>query len=70
MPGRKGASAVAGNIREFHKGKTYQRTKAKFGKKRADKQAVAVGFAEAGRSRKKKKAKARKRSGNRSETEM
>lgn len=32
------------NIREFHKGKSYQHTKNKFGKKRADKQAVAAGM--------------------------
>ncbi len=30
------------NIREFHTGKTYAHTKAKFGKKRADAQAIAV----------------------------
>ena len=28
------------NIEEFHSGKTYSRTKAKFGKQTADKQAV------------------------------
>lgn len=32
------------NISEFHKGGTFQKTKKKFGKKRADKQAVAAGF--------------------------
>ncbi len=32
------------NIKEFHTGKTYQRTKAKFGKKRADAQAIAAGL--------------------------
>lgn len=71
MPGVKGGKkAVASNIKEFHKGKTYQKTKAKFGKKKADKQAVAVGFAEAGEPRKKKKKAAKKRRTNRSETEM
>ena len=30
------------NIREFHTGKTYARTKAKYGKKTADRQAVAA----------------------------
>lgn len=44
MPLKKGKSraTVSDNIREFHKGKTYARTKAKFGKKKADKQAVAA----------------------------
>jgi len=72
MPGRKGAKNVGSNISEFHKGKTYQRTKRKFGKRTADKQAVAVGMREAGVSRKKKaakKAKKKKRT-NRSETEQ
>lgn len=69
MPGRKGAKNVGSNIKEFHKGKTYARTRRKFGKKVADKQAVAVGFSEAGQSRKKKKAKKKKRT-NRSETEQ
>ena len=32
------------NISEFHQGQTYQHTKKKFGKKRADKQAVAAGY--------------------------
>lgn len=68
MPGRKGAKNVGANIREAHKGKTYKRTKAKFGKKKADKQAVAIGMSEAGVGRKKKAAK-RKRA-NRGETEM
>jgi hypothetical protein len=44
MPLKKGKSrrVVSQNIREFHSGKTYARTKRKFGKKRADKQAVAA----------------------------
>lgn len=48
MPLKKGQSraTVSSNIREFHTGKTYARTKRKFGKKRADKQAVAVAMAE------------------------
>lgn len=41
MPLRKGAP-VGETIREFHAGKTYARTKAKVGKKRADAQAIAV----------------------------
>lgn len=44
MPLKKGSSkkVVSSNISEFHGGKTYAHTKKKFGKKRADKQAVAV----------------------------
>lgn len=41
------------NIEEFHSGKTYSRTKAKFGKQTADKQAVAAAYAKA-RGKKKK----------------
>ena len=40
-PGKSPAT-VSQNIREFHKGPTYQHTKEKFGKETADKQAVAV----------------------------
>lgn len=70
MPGRKGAKNVGSNIREFHKGKTYAKTRRKHGKKVADRQAVAVGFSEAGLSRKKKKAKKKKaKKRNKSETE-
>lgn len=44
MPLRRGTSdtIVSANIREMHQGKTYAHTKEKFGKKRADAQAVAV----------------------------
>jgi hypothetical protein len=71
MPGLKGAKNVGRNIREVHKGKTYKRTRAKFGKKKADKQAVAIAMSEAGVSRKKKKAKKKKsKSRNRGETEQ
>jgi hypothetical protein len=35
-------SAVGKNIKEFHTGKTYAATKAKFGKTTANKQAVAA----------------------------
>ena len=59
MPGRKGAKNVGSNIREANKGKTYQRTKRKFGKKKADRQAVAIGMSEAGVSRRQKRAKKR-----------
>lgn len=64
MPLKKSASkkAVSENIEEFHHGKTYAKTKTKFGKKRADKQAVAVALNTARKSgakipRKKKAAK-------------
>jgi hypothetical protein len=52
MPLKKGKSraTVSQNIREFHTGKTYAHTAAKFGKKRADKQAVAVALNSARKS--------------------
>ncbi len=55
MPLVKGKSqkAVSSNIKEFHKGKTYQRTLKNKGKATADRQAVAVAMKEAGKSRKK-----------------
>ncbi len=53
MPLRKSKSkkAVSENIREFHKGKTYGRTKKKFGKETADKQAVAAALSTQRRAR-------------------
>ena len=44
MPLKEGTSrdTVSSNISEFHGGSTYAHTKAKFGKKKADAQAVAV----------------------------
>lgn len=45
MPLRRGAS-VSENISELHTGNTYARTKRKFGKRRADKQAVAIALKE------------------------
>ncbi len=55
MPLKSGSSkkTVSANIKEFHGGETYKKTAAKFGKKDADKQAVAVAMAAAGKSRKK-----------------
>lgn len=49
MPLRNGSSKkiVGQNIREFHTGKTYAHTEAKFGKKKADAQAVAVALSTA-----------------------
>ena len=40
-------TSVSRNISELHSGKTYNRTKAKFGKPRADKQAVAIALSTA-----------------------
>ena len=56
MPLKKGRSAavVSKNIRELHGGKTYAHTAAKFGKKRANRQAVAIAMHEAGRARPKR----------------
>jgi hypothetical protein len=53
VPLKKGKSkaTLSKNIREFHKGKTYSRTRKKFGKKKANKQAVAVAFAQRRRSK-------------------
>lgn len=44
MPLRSGTAGtiVSGNIRELHGAATYARTRAKFGKRRADQQAVAI----------------------------
>lgn len=55
MPLKKGKSqaTISQNIREFHQGKTYAKTKAKFGKKTADRQAVAAAESSARRSGKK-----------------
>ena len=63
MPLKKGTSkkTISKNIEEFHGGETYNRTKAKSGKKKADKQAVAVALSKAresgGKIPKKKSAK-------------
>jgi hypothetical protein len=52
MPLKPGGSkeTVSQNISEFHTGKTYAHTKGKFGKAKADKQAVAVALSEARRT--------------------
>jgi len=57
MPLKKGKSpkVVSSNIREFHKGKTFAHTEQKFGKERANKQAVAVALSTARKSKGKKK---------------
>ena len=57
MPLKSGKSkkVISGNIAEFHKGKTFKKTEAKFGKEKADKQAVAVAFSKAKQTNKGKK---------------
>lgn len=52
MPLRKGRSkkTISSNIEEFHHGPTYRRTAAKFGKKTADRQAIAAAESTARRS--------------------
>lgn len=59
MPLRKGKSrkVISENIREFHKGGTYAKTKSEYGKSRADAQAIAVAMRQAGKSRKRRKRK-------------
>jgi hypothetical protein len=58
---RKGASAktkrahASKTISEFSHGKTFAKTKRKFGAAKARKQAIAVGLASAGLSRRRKK---------------
>ncbi len=53
MPLKKGRSkkVLAENIREFHHGKTYAHTAAKFGKATANKQAVAAAYSQQRRSK-------------------
>ena len=57
MPLKKGTSkkTVSKNISEFHKGKTFAKTAKKFGKAKANKQAVAVALSTARKSKGKKK---------------
>lgn len=58
MPLHKGKQNVAENIREFHTGKTYARTKARYGKAVADKQAIAAAIhAATGKKSKKRSAR-------------
>lgn len=48
MPLKSGTSqkTVSSNISEFHKGQTYAATMKRFGKAKADKQAIAVAMSE------------------------
>lgn len=57
MPLKKGKSkkTISKNIEEMHKGPTYRHTLSKFGKERADAQAIAAALDEARRSRRRKK---------------
>ena len=55
MPLRKGKRNVSFNIRELHKGPQYQRTLHKFGKAKANRQAVAVALSVARKKGRKKR---------------
>ena len=57
MPLKKGRSkrTIRSNIRELHSGKTYARTRRKFGKKKADKQAVAIAYSTARRHKRRRR---------------
>ncbi len=60
MPLSRGSSqkTISSNIAELHSGNTYAKTKAKFGKKTANRQAVAIAMREAGKSRPKSSSRA------------
>jgi hypothetical protein len=62
MPLKSGKSkkVISENIEELHHGKTYSKTKKKFGAKKANAQAVAIAYAKAGKSKKRKSHKNRK----------
>lgn len=49
MPIKKGKSqkVISSNIKELHKGKTFKKTAKKFGKAKANKQAIAIALSEA-----------------------
>ncbi len=61
MPLKKGTSKkiVSKNISELHSGKTFAHTAKKFGKEKAQKQAVAIALNKAGKSKSGKKKVAR-----------
>jgi hypothetical protein len=60
VPLREGAD-VGESIRELHGGKTYAKTKRKSGKKRANKQAIAIAFANRRKGKKRKQSTKRTR---------
>lgn len=62
MPLRKGSDrkTTRENFEEFGRGKTYARTRRRFGKRRADKQRIAVVLENKRRSAARKKSKKRK----------
>lgn len=68
MPLLKGKSKkiVSKNISEFHKGKTFAKTKSKFGADKANKQAIAVALSQSRKSKKKPTRSQVKKSVNRS----
>jgi hypothetical protein len=63
MPLKRGTSksVVSKNIKEFHSGNTYAATMKKFGKAKADKQAIAVAFSEKRKAGPRAMAKKRKK---------
>jgi hypothetical protein len=63
MPLKSGKSkkTISSNISEFHKGPTFQKTQKKFGKEKANKQAIAVAYSKAREA----SSKAHKKSGGR-----
>ena len=54
MPLKSGSSqkTISSNISELHSGNTFARTKAKFGKAKANKQAIAIAYSKARKSSK------------------
>lgn len=61
MPLEPGTSSdvVSSNISELHKGKTFSKTKKKYGKKRAQKQSIAIALNEKRKSGSKRTARKR-----------
>jgi hypothetical protein len=51
----KSKEVISKNISEFHKGKTFAKTTKKFGKAKANAQAIAIAMKEAGKTKKTKK---------------
>jgi len=54
MPLKRGKKNIGKNISEFHKGKTFADTAKKFGKEKANKQAIAVALSASRKKGKKK----------------